>query len=506
MVDTIIQGKTRTRREYCSFYTESDPILTYMVKRLGIVKGDLILEPCAGDGVFIEKILELKKRTEYKIEALDLNPHAVANLKDKFSNVEIRQTDTLLDLTLDWHANSGGYFTKIIGNPPYGAWQDYEKRDVLKKRYSGYVRETYALFIRRCIDLLRDGGRLTFIVPDTFLALHLHCDTRKKILEATKIEEILLIPSNFFPGVNFGYSNLCIISFVKCKDIKNHKIKIVGVNNSINTLYKIANDAYGEADFYEEIKQQKIIDSVGQAFLIGGNTKIRNLINKSQIYLGDIADCVTGFYSGDNKKFVMPKSENVRGAKGYNAIDENSISYDYLADKDLIHGLRNGKEYIPFLKGGRGVLKKETEWFVKWDEKTVEFYKNNKASRFQNSTYYFKEGIGVPMVKSSRANAFLLDKRLFDQSIVGVFPKEEKHLNYILAFLNSEVCTKILKVINHTANNSANYLKRLPIVLESNAITEIHCIICEYLGEKEGTPLPYTLNRIDKIFNELYRI
>ena len=125
MVDNIIHGKTRTRRQFCSFYTESDPILTYMVGNLDITEGDIILEPCAGDGDFIEKIIATAGNN-YKIDALDLNPVAVNKLKQKFqtSLVSVKQTDTLLDPTLDLFASCNGYYTKIIGNPPYGAWQE----------------------------------------------------------------------------------------------------------------------------------------------------------------------------------------------------------------------------------------------------------------------------------------------------------------------------------------------------------------------------------------------
>ena len=136
-MDTIIQGKTRTKREFCSYYTESDPILTYMVSRLNIGDGDIILEPCAGDGVFIEKIITSFPRKNYNIEALDLNSKAIDKLNGKFKgeNIDIRQSDTLLDPTLDIYANKNGHYTKIIGNPPYGAWQTLEKRAILKKLY-----------------------------------------------------------------------------------------------------------------------------------------------------------------------------------------------------------------------------------------------------------------------------------------------------------------------------------------------------------------------------------
>ena len=107
------------------------------------------------------------------------------------------------------------------------------------------------------------------------------------------------------------------------------------------------------------------------------------------------------------------------------------------------------------------------------------------------------------MVKSNNLHAFLLKKRLFDQSIVGIFPKDDKYLNYLLAFLNSEVCSKIMKVINHTANNSANYLKKIPLILDDDVLKKIDEIMDYYfVSQDETTVLKY----INTIFNSLYRI
>ncbi len=504
--DKILQGKTRSRREFCSYYTESDPILSYMVNRLEISEDDSILEPCAGDGVFIEKIVKLFPGKFYKIEALDLNPKAVTKLRASFQseNIQIRQADTLLDLTLDLYANMNGHYTKVIGNPPYGAWQDYDKRSVLKKRYGGHVRETYTLFIRRAIDLLKENGKLVFIVPDTFLALHLHKETREKILKHTRVDEILLIPSKFFPGVNFGYSNLCIITLTKGTSPKNHKIKIAQVKTDIKNLYKISNRQYSVSDNYEEIEQEKIIKSIDHSFFIGGNTKIRKLINECETTLGDVAHCVTGFCSGNNQKFYKPLSLNIKNTKNYTPIDQEEVDFDYLRKSDLINGLTGKKKYIPLIKGGNGAFLREMDWFALWDKETVNFYRTDKKARFQNSQYYFKEGIGVPMVKSSKLKAFLLEKRLFDQSIVGIFPKDEKHLYYILAFLNSDICNSILKVINHTANNSANYLKKLPIIIDEKYFNTINRLVKKILSDENA--ISENTKKINELFKEIYQI
>src|SRR5438046_9504895 len=68
------------------------------------------------------------------------------------------------------------------------------------------------------------------------------------------------------------------------------------------------------------------------------------------------------------------------------------------------------------------------------------------------------------MVTSTRLNAFVLGRRLFDQSVVGIFPRRREWLFPLLVILNSGYATRLLKeAINPTANNSANYLKKLPL-------------------------------------------
>ena len=68
------------------------------------------------------------------------------------------------------------------------------------------------------------------------------------------------------------------------------------------------------------------------------------------------------------------------------------------------------------------------------------------------------------MVKSSTLRASLINNRVFDQALVGVFPKDENMLLYVLAFLNSDIACKMIHIINPTANNSSNYVKLIPFI------------------------------------------
>jgi len=428
------------------------------------------LEPSAGDGVFIDKLLELEP--SLCIEALDRNERAIEILNRKYGtnpNIKIRLADTLFDEELDMHVLNGGEFDRIIGNPPYGGWLDYDVRERLKRKYKGhYVKETYSLFLLRCTSLLKSEGKLTFIVPDTFLFLHRHSLLRKYLLTNSKIIEIITFPSNLFPGVQFGYSNLCIITLQKT-ELRNqaleHEVRFITGIKTEKDLVAINHNEYGKYNL-NLLKQQDVYDNPDHAFLVNSNKQIPRIIQEHSLTLGDIADCVTGLYVGDNRRFLKVASHSVKNSKNYDVIKENEIATDYLEHENLLEGLP-GNQYIPIVKGSpqNRYLRSKSLWYVNWSTEAVNHYKSDKKARFQNSQFYFKDGIALPMVKSSNIRATLMSGMVFDQSIVGVFPRDRKLLFYLLALLNSKTIRDIITTINPSANNSANYIKKVPIIM-----------------------------------------
>ncbi|HHD1436103.1 TPA: rRNA adenine N-6-methyltransferase family protein, partial [Staphylococcus aureus] len=157
-----MQNKTN-QRNYGTYYTENPYIVKYMVSKLNISNDDEILEPSVGVGHFIEEIV--KNYNFSHITMYDIDPNVSEILDDKFKkyNVTFYNNDTLTDETLLLEANSINAYSKIIGNPPYGASQSMDKRKLLKKLYpNSYVKETYSLFLELCLRLLKPNGILTF--------------------------------------------------------------------------------------------------------------------------------------------------------------------------------------------------------------------------------------------------------------------------------------------------------------------------------------------------------
>ena len=495
-------------KKYQAFYTRSTPIVDYMVDNLSLNPTDLIFEPCGGDGVFVEAILETNEFAN--IDICELNPASIAVLQSKFStfqNVNIKECDTLLDKDLTFKSTFGGMYDKIIANPPYGAWQDLEKRAILKKMYSElYAKESYALFLFRCIELLKDGGILSFIIPDTFLNLHMHKAIRKHILTKTKIIELALFPSSFFPGVNFGYANLSIITLQKFANQNVCLSNTFNVLTSFSTVKQLAKINKTELKVYS-FSQQEIFSNPDCAFLISENSSISKAINKAVLKVGDIANCVTGFYSGNDKAYLQVNSLNLKNGKNYGLVDPAKVNREYKNSTNLLHGIDGEKYFLPIVKGGNTKYLKPEGWFMNWSKEAVLHYKKDKKARFQNPQFYFRFGIGVPMISSSSITASLIENKLFDQSIVGIFPQDETLTYYLLAFFNSPTCNKLIRTINPSANNPANYIKKIPFIAPTTGQKELIISTVRCILESLATQGDYEQeieNRLYQIFEQIY--
>ncbi|MGB8368881.1 MAG: class I SAM-dependent DNA methyltransferase [Limisphaerales bacterium] len=439
-----------------------------MMSKLALADGQTVLEPAAGDGAFVEALHET--RLDLHICCLDKNPLAIKQLQDRFGDtVQTLCADTILSSLSGGSgllARSGlpEKFDRVVGNPPYGGWLNYETRAALKKAFPDFhVRETYAMFILRCLELLKNDGVLSFIVPDTFLTVAAHRELREVLLKRTEILEIVTLPSKLFPGVAFGYSNLCIITIRKpwTRPDDNHEFCVIAVSSS-DELESLARGE--DAGSSVAVLQRKILQRLDSRIWTSGEEHVERMLHAAKLRLGDVADCKTGIYTGDNKRFIRAITGALVRGDYYESIPQTQVCCRPLSQSEMSNGLPTDPTWIPIVKGGSHRFVQKTSWVLDWSDSALSFYHNDAKARFQNSDFYFREGIGVPMVTSTRINAFLIQCRVFDQSVVGIFPKRQQWIFPLLVILNSRFATKLLKEgINPTANNSANYLKKLPL-------------------------------------------
>ena len=497
----------RYRDSRQAHYTKSPAIVSFMVSRLEPTDGDMVWEPCAGGGDLVDGVLESAPIAHIRVS--EICSEAVGRLRNKYSeniSVDVRHEDAL-DVGSEPLFEERAIFTRIIANPPYGAYQTPERRRQLRRRFRKlYVRETYGVILYHALSLLKRDGRLVFIMPDTFLWLTRHEVLRRELVSRTTIEEIALFPSRFFPNINFGYSGLCIITLTKRVPEADHTVRIVTDFSDVDALdrcvvkpeshWPCSVTRIRQADTSSRPHVELVFHNEGAGVLLGKRTNST---------LGEIASIKTGFYSGNDRRWLRKLNSSVPRSKGY-----SGVCADHIADTiPSLRGLGGNRTFIPIVRGGAASYIKPTHWFVDWSLAAIAEYtrKGKNPARFQNSSFYFRDGIGIPMVASGKMTGALLECRMFDQGIVGIFPHNENLKLFLLGFFNSSIATELVRQINPTANNSANYIKRLPIVFPNvNELNVIESLVRQAISEMQqrGAVSDCVQKQIDTFYSELW--
>lgn len=457
-----------TDKSFQGFFTNADDIRHTMIELLGDTSGHTIIEPCFGEGAFIKDL----KGSPKQIDAIDIDEeHFKSDVK--FNNCNYFHLDFI-----DYHIHPENRVEKLpdiqydstICNPPYGLKFSKEYRKDIKKKFPDvYARESYGLFFYLTLKSLRENGKYVFIMPDTFLTSTNLTYLRKFIIETAKPTHILQFKSKRFGSVNFGYGNLCIIAGTKTKispDSEINWIDAVSTDESLLNLIETDKTVVKGSYFIENCDDSwispKLINSVS--------------FTRDVITLGEIADCKTGIYTGNNTDYCGYNIDNPPKRINGHAVDWNEVTTSPTSDEKE-SGIAKEVAYVPFIRGGHREPFETTNSCIRWDKEAINFYDKDKKARLQNKDFYFKEGLAIPMVTSGRLSASTFNNAIFDQGVVGVFAKDPDYHNFLLIYLNDDFSSKLKSLIAPGANNSANYLKRLKIpkltIEELNEATRI---------------------------------
>lgn len=448
--------KKQTLKQY---FTDAAEIKSLMCHLLGDVTNLSLLEPSVGHGSFLSGLLGVPK----KIDAVDVDADALEITQQRFDhlNLTLHHKDFIRifdgDLLSGDDAISETIYDAVISNPPYGLYFDLNYRRQLKKRYPNfYVKESYGLFFMLSILRLKENGRYVFLIPDTFLTSVSHKPLREFIANVAAPSHIIRFSSRRFETVNFGYGNLCIIA--------GHR-KPLDASGSVYWSDLFGDELLLDFDSVIQpgISSETLIRTVSSGWNSGLLVEERKDSAKYTV-LGDIAECRTGIYTGDNERFIGFDPERVTRRINGHPIQWDKVKNDNLTVAEREYGIKSGKAYVPLIRGGHRQPFEQPSSAVHWGEESVQFYKTNKKSRLQNARFYFRRGISVPMVSTRRISAALMENAVFDQGVVGIFPNEERDIPFLLIYLNSSIASRRVKAItNGSANNSANYLKRLAV-------------------------------------------
>ncbi|OHD70608.1 MAG: hypothetical protein A2W19_03465 [Spirochaetes bacterium RBG_16_49_21] len=159
-----------------------------------------ILDPCCGTGRFLLAFADKAAGPEnlYGFDTDSVAVHiARINLMLEFKsrdfNPRIYHGNFFLEDVRDDDGNPVS-FDLIATNPPWGLHHMKGMRYTLETLYPEIRSfESFSYILKKSIDLLREGGRLSFLLPESILHVTGHADIRKYIVEHTRVERIIYL-------------------------------------------------------------------------------------------------------------------------------------------------------------------------------------------------------------------------------------------------------------------------------------------------------------------------
>jgi hypothetical protein len=208
-----------------------------------------------------------------------------------------------------------GGFSIVIGNPPWGALLSKEDERYLQTAAhylvaQGRSIDTYSLFIERALGLLKNGGLMGYITPDTFLRKSDHLPTRELLLKNTRILKLLEL-GPVFRTVPDTWCSIFIIE----KSLPNEETKIIHKKLSrfiVSAIDRL--NMFAKGEWYSETEMLQSYWLQNYQMIIGylASEACQKLISKMESHkrLGELKDTYIISRGEEGSKFALNGVEN----------------------------------------------------------------------------------------------------------------------------------------------------------------------------------------------------
>ena len=199
-------------------------------------------------------------------------------------------------------------FDVILGNPPYTRIQTMKRvtaseLEYYQSKHSKYECakkdnvDKYMLFVERSIELLKDGGRLGYIIPHKFTKIKAGETLRDIISKNSYLEDLVL----FGTQQVFGKKSTTYTALLVLKKSKNPKFEVEAVTDL--QKWKLGNPGQIELFPDSHISQNRWI------FLIKPLRQLIDRIQKSSQKLQDLADIYVGLQTSKDEIYIIRPSK-----------------------------------------------------------------------------------------------------------------------------------------------------------------------------------------------------
>jgi adenine-specific DNA-methyltransferase len=498
-----------------------------------------VLEPSLGTGqfvfAFIDLFIDLSDNSidvkQIILKVLSENIYGVEYDKDIFQQFKDRFKEKY-DIDIDnidhnfvqkdfFEYESNINFDYIVGNPPFGGTFNPLIEDELDKKYGTWnnfkiKKETYSFFILKCCEILKDKGKLVFILSDTFLTINTMQGLRRFLTDTGSVKISSL--KYFSEETNYGMAVLKLDKEIKQDfvTINQQDISIRDIENTENFSWGISADLLkyfngktlgnyilassgmttgNNALFIRKIKTDNTIDEIYSFNIVDKKISLEEEISKARL----------NKISSAKEKSIL---EDVAQGKTYSFLE-----YELKSSTETIQ--QPNPDYCFYNKAINASYYTAPTHSIYWknDGEAVYTFKKNGPWYLHGvggKSFFKKEGITWNLISTTLKARYLPTGYILDSGAPVAILRDKvrkEELWFILGWLNTTLATSILKtVINHTKNIQGKDVERMPYpewVSESNK-KECIIVIENLIDDLKSGKITEITPEISQKLEELY--
>jgi type I restriction enzyme M protein len=304
------------------FFTP-EPIINFCVQIISPQKHEKILDPACGSGGFLISSLKYLQKNNVNLEnkavinnnlfGIDINKNIarIATMKllleqNTHSNIIVHNSLESIDTVKSLINNDEG-FDIILTNPPFGAklnqqslLSTYQLGFKWNKTQEGFMKNgtllntqaVETLFIERCLDLLKVGGRMGIVLPNGNFENSSLEYIRYFIMKRARILAVVNLPQETF--IPYGTGVKTSILFLEKKDdadIKHYsiffgKITKLGYQGNKNGTPMYKKNEYGQY-LFDKNGNQIIDEDINELIQLYKKYCDGKLFNNSKVFSMD---------------------------------------------------------------------------------------------------------------------------------------------------------------------------------------------------------------------------
>ncbi|TQO36590.1 type II restriction/modification system DNA methylase subunit YeeA [Arenibacter algicola] len=374
----------------------------------------------------------------------------------------------------------GQRYDVVVTNPPYisSSRMEGSLKQYVEAKYPEAKSDLFATFILRCLELCNENGLTGYMTPFVWMFISSYEKLREIIIDKHFINNLIQLEYSGFDGATvpictFTLRNKIIEkskgSYIRLSDFKGAKVQ------APKTLEAIQNP---NCDWFYTANQKrflKIPNSVIGYWAVDSIIKIMDSPS-----LQDSTYFKEGLTTANNDYFLRQWFE----------VPQNKSNYLSLNQKSGVE-----KKWIPYNKGGSYRKWYGNRFFViNWSDSGKKI-KNYKGSSFRNASFQLKEGGTFSALSSASLSARYSESGFaFDSK--GTMFFSDSNLKIVIAFLNSKVCSEMLKIVCPTLDFRFGTIQQLPLLVKENIDIESPIAISKKEWNSRETSWDFNQNEL----------